>query len=228
MSSELLEKTQGERQPLRILDEVAELQARLSRIESLIQQATALALQQAQRADEVQKTFEATVAALEAQLREKESKANQEDSGLGGQDQGLATRIQDLENQLREKEGLLEIRNGELKDLRSKLEEAAALAAAETKRTQDVEQNFEANVAVLKTQLGEKEELLSQKGAALKEMEESLAGLEESLFSQIRILETQLEEMVHKSDSETLEPAKPETPEPMKKESTSRKSPKRS
>jgi len=228
MSSESSEKTQGERQPLRILDEVAELQARLSRIESLIQQAAALALQQARRADEIQETFEATVAALEAQLREKESKANQKDSGLEEQNQGLATRIQDLENQLREKEGLLEIRNGELKDLRSKLEEAAALAAAETKRTQDVEQNFEANVAALKTQLGEKEELLSQKGAALKEMEESLTGLEENLFSQIRILETQLEEMVHKSDSQTPEPAKPETPEPMKKESTSRKSPKRS
>ncbi len=207
MSSELLEKTQGERQPLRILDEVTELQARLSRIESLIQQAAALALQQAQRADEVQKAFEATVAALEAQLREKESKANQEDSGLGGQDQGLATRIQDLENQLREKEGLLEIRDGEFKDLRSKLEEAAALAAAETKRTQDVEQNFEVNIAALKTQLGEKEELLSQKGAALKEMEESLTGLEENLFSQIRLLEGQLEELVQKSGSEVLEKA---------------------
>ncbi len=207
MSSELLEKTQGERRPLRILDEVAELQERLSRIESLIQQAAALALQQARRADEVQKTFEATVAALEAQLREKESKANQEDSGLGGQDQGLATRIQDLENQLRGKEELLEIRDGDLKDLRSKLEEAAALAAAETKRTQDVEQNFEASVAALKTQLGEKEELLSQKDAALKEMEESLTGLEESLFSQIRLLEGQLEELVQKSGSEVLEKA---------------------
>ena len=207
MSSELLEKTQGERQPLRILDEVAELQERLSRIGSLIQQATALALQQARRADEVQETFEATVAALEAQLREKKSKANQEGSGLGEQDQGLATRIQGLENQLREKEELLEVRNGELKDLKSKLEEAAAPAAAEAKRTQEIEQNFEANVAALKTQLGEKEELLKQKDIALKEMEESLTGLEESLFSQIRLLEGQLEEMVQKSGSETLEQA---------------------
>jgi hypothetical protein len=194
----------------------------------LIQQAAALALQQARRADEIQETFEATVAALEAQLREKESKANQEDSGLGKQDQGLATRIQDLENQLREKEGLLEIRNGELLDLRSKLEEAAALAAAEAKRVQEIEQNFEASVAALKTQLGEKDEMLVQRDIAFKDMEESLTGLEESLVNQIRILETQLEEMVHKSDSETPEPAKPETPEPMKKESTSRKSPKRS
>ena len=228
MSSNLSEKTQGEGPPLRILDEVAELKERLSRIGSLIQQAAALALQQARRADEVQETFEATVAALEAQLREKESKASQEDSGLEEQNQGLATRIQDLENQVREKEDLLEIRNGELKDLRSKLEEAAALAAAETKRAQDVEQNFAASVAALKTQLGEKEELLKQKDIAVKEMEESLTGLEESLFNQIQLLEGQLEEMVQKSGSEMPGPAKPETLEPTKKKSTSRKTLKRS
>ena len=112
-----------------------------------------------------------------------------------------------MENQLRGKEDLLEIRDGDLKDLRSKLEETAALAAAATKRTQDVEQNFEASVAALKTQLGEKEELLKQKDIAFKDMEESLTGLEESLVNQICILETQLEDMVQKSGSEVLEKA---------------------
>lgn len=216
MDSEFPEQTQARGEPRPVLDEVAELQEGLSRMESLIQQAAALAVQQARRADEIQAGFEAAAAALESQLQKKQTEANQADSGAGGGDPTLTNRIQELESQLREKGELLEARSAELNDLRAKLEQAAA-SAAEAKPAQEIEQNFEATVAALKSQLTEKEALLSQKDIAMKEMEESLTALEESLVNQIRILEGQLEEMAQGSA--------PEQPGAEEKKS-SRKSPK--
>lgn len=208
MGSELPEQQQSERQSRPILDEVMGMKERLSRMESIIQQAASLAVVEARRVDEIKETFEATVAAYEAQLQEKEDTPNRENAVPGEQDQGLASQVRDLENRLREKEELLVTQEAEIEDLRSKVEEAAALAAAEAGRAQEIERNFAATLATLKTHLGEKEELLSQKDIAMKDVEEGLTGLEESLVNQIRILEGQLEEMVQKSGSEKSEQGK--------------------
>lgn len=208
MGSELPEQQQSERPPRPILDEVMGMKERLSRMESTIRQAASLAVVEARRVDEIKETFEATVAAYEAQLQGKETALNRESPVPGEQDQGLASQVRDLENLLRGKEELLVTRDAEIKDLRSKVEEAAALAAAEAGRAQEIERNFAAALAALKTQLGEKEESLSQKDIVMKDMEESLTGLEESLVNQIRILEGQLEEMVQKSGSEISEQGK--------------------
>lgn len=188
-------------------------------MESLIQQAAALSVEQARRAGEIQATLEATAAASEAQLHQTEGKLDQKTADLEQLEQKLKNRIHDLESQLREKEEILGVRSGEVEDLRSKLEEGASRAAADAQRAQEIEQNFAATVAALETQLGEKDALSSQTDITYKKMEESLTGLEESLVNQIRILERHLEEMVRK--------AVPETPEPAKKKTTSRKSPKR-
>ena len=213
MTSEFPEQTQGDRGSRPVLDAVLGTRARLSRIESLSREAAALAVREARRADEIQKNFAATVAALEAQLQEKEGELRQRESGLGEQGKSLEARIGDLENQLREKEELLQIRNADLHDLRSKLEEATTSAAAEAKRAQEIQGSFEATVAALKAELGEKEALLKQNDIACKDMEESLTGLEESLVNQIRVLESQLEEMVQKDASETSpETGKTESP----------------
>lgn len=203
MDSELPGRMQGEQQPDPILDEVAGMKERLSQMESLIQQAASLAVIEARRADEIQEGFAATVAALEAQLQQKENALDERGPGIGDQDESLTTQLRDLENRLREKEELLEIRDGELKDLRAKVEETASTAAAPPQRAQEIQDGFAATVAALKAQLDEKEALLGQKDAALKEMEESLNGLEEALVVQIRDLESRLEEMVQKSSSET-------------------------
>ncbi|MBI2988192.1 MAG: hypothetical protein HYY45_15610 [Deltaproteobacteria bacterium] len=203
MSSELPEQTQGDRGSRPALDAVLGTRGRLARIESLSREAAALALREARRADEIRKNFAATVAALEAQLQEKEGELRQRESGLGEQGKSLEARIGDLENQLREKEELLQIRNADLHDLKSKLEEATTSAAAEAERAQEIQGRFEATVAALKAELGEKEVLLKQNDIACKDMEESLARLEESLVNQIRVLESQLEEMVQKNTSET-------------------------
>ena len=200
MGSEFPQQAQGERRPHPILDEVTGMKERLWRMESFIQQAAALAVTQAQRADEIKQSFEATVAALEAQLRERWSALDKDGSSLEGQDQELTSRIRDLESQLREKEQQLEIRNAELDDLRAKLEETAALAM-EPKQDREIQEGFETAVAALKAQLREKEELLNQKDIALKDMEESLTGLEESLVNQVRVLEGQLGEMILKKQA---------------------------
>ena len=218
MDSEFPEQAPGGPQPRPIIDEVLQMRERLSRMESIIQQAVSLAAVEARRADEIQESFEAPTAALAAQLQKKED-SPQKESGFPEPDQGLAARIQDLENQLREKEDFLGLRETELKDLQAKVEEMAA-SAAEAQRAQEGQGHFEATVESLKAELGKKEELLSQKDIALKEMEESLTGLEESLVNQIRLLEDQLEEMVQKSGSTAAQPAE--------KKKISGRSPKRS
>ena len=182
--------------------------AELRELKSKNEGAAASAAIEFRRVKEVKEGLGATVARLEAQLQGKETTLNRESSVPGEQDQGLPSQMRDLESRLREKEEFLVTRDAEIEDLRSKVEEAAALAAAEAGRVQEIERNFAATLAALKTQLGEKEELLSQKDIAMKDMEESLTGLEESLVNQMRILEDQLEEMVQKSGPERSEQGK--------------------
>ena len=214
--AEFLEQTQGGGESRPGLDEISELQERLARIDSLIQQATELVVQQAGRAGEIQAALEA--ATSEVQLQEGEVQVPRKESGPGELDQNMAERIQELESQLREKQELVDGHNAELNELRSKLEEASALAAAQAEQTEEVQRGLEATVAALKNELAEKEASLRQKDLAMKHTEESLTGLEESLVNQIRILEDQLEALVQK--------AGPEAPEPGKKRKASRKSPK--
>ena len=214
--AEFSEQTQGGRESGAGLDEISELQERLARIDSLIQQATELAVQQAGRAGEIQAALEA--ATSEVQLQEGEVQVPRKASGPGELEQGAAKGIEELESQLREKQELVESHNAELNELRSKFEEASALAAAQAEQTVELQQRLEGEVAALKSELAEKEETLRQKDLAMKHTEESLTGLEESLVNQIRILEDQLEQMVQK--------AGPEATEPGKKRKASRKSPK--
>ncbi len=215
--AEFSEQAQGGSESRPGLDEISELEERLARIDSLIQQATALAVQQAGRAGEIQAALEAAVAS-EVRLQENEGQVPQKAAGLGEPDQDIGKRIEELESQLREKQGLLGSQQAELDELRSKLEEASALAAAQAEQTEEMQRGLEATVAALKNGLAEKEESLRQKDLAMKHMEESLTGLEESLVNQIRILEDQLEAMVQK--------AGPEATEPKKKRKSPRKSPK--
>ena len=212
--AEFSEQTQGGRESGAGLDEISELQERLVRIDSLIQQAAELAVQQAGRAGEIQAALEA--ATSEVQLQEGEVQAPRKASGPGELEQGAAKGIEELESQLREKQELVESHDAELNELRSKFEEASALAAAQAEQTEEMQRGLEATVAALKNELAEKEESLRQKGIAMKDMEESLTGLEESVVNQIRILEDRLAEMVEKSGSAT-----PEQPE---KKKSSRKS----
>ncbi|MBI2349499.1 MAG: hypothetical protein HYV05_12710 [Deltaproteobacteria bacterium] len=216
--AEFSEQTQGGRESGAGLDEISELQERLARIDSLIQQATELAVQQAGRAGEIQAALEA--ATSEVQLPEGEVQVPRKASGPGELEQGVAKGIEELESQLREKQELVESHDAELNELRSKFEEASALAAAQAEQTVELQQRLEGEVAALKSELAEKEETLRQKDLAMKHTEESLTGLEESLVNQIRILEDQLEEMVRKAGPEATET------EPGKKRKAARKSPK--
>ena len=215
--AEFSEQTQGGRESGAGLDEISELQERLARIDSLIQHAAELAVQQAGRAGEIQAALEA--ATSEVQLQEGEVQVPRKASGPGELEQGAAKGIEELESQLREKQELVESHNAELNELRAKFEEASALAAAQAEQTVELQQRLEGEVAALKSELAEKEETLRQKDLAMKHTEESLTGLEESLVNQIRILEDQLEQMVQKAD--------PEATEPGKKRKALRKSPKR-
>ena len=193
MNSELLEE-KAERGPLhRVFNEVVEMKNQLARMESFISQAAALAAIEAGRIEEIERSFEVTVTALETQIREKDEALREKDSGLKELEENLTTRMHELENRLLEKEALLEVRETELNELRSKNQEAEALAAMETRRAEEIKQNLQATIAVLEVHLKEKEELVDQKSSALKEMKDSLAGLQDNLITQIRELEKRFE-----------------------------------
>jgi hypothetical protein len=165
-------------------------------MESAVKEAEVLAAGEAQRVGEIEKSLKAELAALKAQASEKEELLRIRESALKGFEEGFNAKTQDLEGKLREKGELLEVRDGEIKDLKSKVDmlvnlitrvestakEAEALAAGETQRAEEIERSFKAELAALKAQAGNKEDLLR----TVRELEESTA--------KIRDLENRLKE----------------------------------
>ena len=186
--------------------EVVKLKALLldwiGKMESAVKEAEVLAAGEAQRAGEIEKSLKAELAALKAQVSEKEELLRIRESALKGFEEGFNAKTQDLEGKLREKGELLEVRDGEIKDLKSKVDmlvnlitrvestakEAEALAASETQRAEEIERSLKAELAALKAQAGNKEDLL----CTVRELEESTAkirDLENRLKEKERILD---------------------------------------
>lgn len=152
------------------VDEVAEMKDRISRIESFIKQAATLTSIEARRADEFKRKFEATVAQLENQIREKEELLQQKDSLVKGLEEDLNRRTHEFENQLRQKEESFGKQDAELKEIKAKNAELAAMAATEARRVEEMKKSFEGTVAALEGRLSEKEGLVEKLGGKLKDL----------------------------------------------------------
>lgn len=140
--------------------------AELKDIKAKNAELAAMAATEARRVEEMKKSFEETVAALERRLSEKE--------------------------------GLVERLGGELKDFKAKNTEAEGSAATESHNLEAIKGSFERAVAEMASQLKHSEDLLNQNRATLKEWEDSLAVLGETITNQINALENRINALEQK------------------------------
>ena len=80
----------------------------------------------------------------------------------------------------------------ELKDLRAKNTEAEGSAPTEARKLEEIKGSLERVVAEMASQLMHSEDLLNQNRSTLKEWEDSLAVLGETITSQIDALENRI------------------------------------
>lgn len=185
MALRLSEDGQGGSRPTASGDNPAQLKERLNRIESFVKQAAALAAGEARKAEETRQCLEAKAASLEALAEEKQAILEEKESAMRELEERLNSRIRDLESRLREKEQNLVQRETELNGLKTKDEETKNSADGKIPQLEEIMANWELAMAALAAQLRSTESELTDRGAALKEMEENVAELERAISHQI-------------------------------------------
>jgi len=206
LKSEPLSEDVGEESSAAVLEQVAEMGARIGRIESFIHQAGTLVSLAARRVDEIRQVLKETVEKFEEQLKEKAEILLQKETAIRQMDENLSARIRELENEIKDKEDRIGINAAEIGELR---EGRAAI---------------EFRAAGLEEELREKAEMLRKKESALQEFMESMTvklheassraaekeGMLETAVGEVRklqdvkqILEVQLrqkDEIIHRKD----------------------------
>jgi chromosome segregation ATPase len=94
----------------------------VTELEIAIKQAKAEAATEADRAEQLTKTFNTKIAALEAQLSETKEIVGGKETTIKVLEQNFAAKIQELEKQISNKEKLLAGRDAEINDLKAKLQ----------------------------------------------------------------------------------------------------------
>lgn len=104
------------------------LAKRVTTLESIVTDASESVFAQAQRDEEIKKSFEAEKAALEGQLQEREEILQTKDTHLKEMEANMAANALDLERRITEKESLLEVRDSVLKEVKSAMGSLNVLA----------------------------------------------------------------------------------------------------
>jgi chromosome segregation ATPase len=107
-------------------------------------------------------------------------------------DSGLLTNKQDQQPLRRIFSEVAEMKD-RLTQMGTFINQAAALAAAEASRVEEMQRNFEATVSTLEARLGEKEEALYQKDSELRELQENVTARICDLENRVREKEELLE-----------------------------------
>jgi chromosome segregation ATPase len=94
----------------------------VTELEKAIKQAKAEAAKEATRTEQLTESLNTKIAELEAQIRDIREIVRGKEATIKALEENLASEIQDFENQLTNKENLLAGRDGEINDLKSKLQ----------------------------------------------------------------------------------------------------------
>lgn len=143
---------------------VDEMKEGINQIESLMKEAAGMAASEMQRIDEIVENLGETVARLEAGIREREGMLREKDSTLQELESELTGRIREMENQLKDRDELLQSRAEELKENRSRTQDAVLAA----------------QILNLENQIEEKEKLLESRELEMVDLRSRLEGLEAS------------------------------------------------
>jgi len=158
----------------------------VSDLELAIQQTKEAAASAADRAGQVILDLGAKVARLEAQLRAGEETVQRKEAGSQKMKESLEVEIRELQSAVKQKEEAVESRDSEINDLKSQtdvmakqvaqlelaIEQTKGAAAIEAQNAGQVIEGLRANIATLKAQLKQTEQVVKEPGPTIKEVDQ--------------------------------------------------------
>lgn len=183
-----------------LTDEIEELESivvdRIGRLKTTAKEGEAVVAGQTAHAKQVIANLNASIASLETRLNETEGIIRRKESDSQKMEESLTGKIQDLQNEVKKKEEALAGRDGEINDLKSKidatlkqvsqLEAEVAEAINRARIAEQVTESSKAKIVALETQLSETEEIVRTKDASDKGLVENLHGKIQELECQVR------------------------------------------
>ena len=183
-----------------LTDEIDELEsrvaARIGRLKAAVKEREAVVTGEAEYAKQIITSLSVNVASLETKLNEAEDTIRRKDSDRQKMEESLTAEIQNLQNEVKKKEQALAGREGEINDLKSKIDvpekqvkQFEAVIAEAVNRARIAEQFAEsskAKIVALEAQLSEREEIVRGKDANIKGLVGQLHAKIQELESQVR------------------------------------------
>lgn len=163
---------------------------RIGKLVAGVKAGEALAVEEARQAEQLAGSLRADIAVLKAKLKETEEIIERKDSSGKKMEETLTAKIKNLQNDIKKKDETLAIRDNEINDYRSKIENTAKQigelelankktkeeAATHAKRAEDLAKTSLAKITALESQLNETKEFGRQKESTIKELEQKLAA----------------------------------------------------
>jgi hypothetical protein len=161
---------------------------RIGKMKAALKEGETAAADEALQTEQLLEGLKASVTTLEAKLVETQEAITRRDSSHQQTEETLNAKIHDLESDAKKKEEDLASRDSEISDIKSKLdgqvkqigelelaiEQARQEAARHVKRAEHLAESSRTSIAVLESQLKEKEELVRQKDSTIRDLDEKL------------------------------------------------------
>jgi DNA repair exonuclease SbcCD ATPase subunit len=155
---------------------------RIGKLKEALKAGEAIVLEETRQAEQLAGSLKADNAVLKAKLKEAEEDIEKKDLSSQKMEETLSAKIKTLENDIEKKDETLASQDNEIKDYKSKIEEAASRA----KRAQDLAEKSQEKITGLEAQLKKTEELDHQKASTIKELEQQLAAKVQEFESMLK------------------------------------------
>jgi hypothetical protein len=179
---------------LSLNDEMEELEKifadRIGRLKAAVNQGESMVADEAQHAEQLVESLNVSIAVLDAKLKETEDAALSQESARQKMEETLHAKIHDLQNDVKKKDQALETRGNDVKTLKSNIdsqlkqvaelelaiEKAKTEAAGHAERAEHLTESSKTKIAALEAKLGNTEEIVRQKDATIKGLEQELTA----------------------------------------------------
>ena len=206
LESEPLSEDVGAESSAAVLEQVAEMGARIERIESFIRQAGTLVSLEARRVNEIRHVLKETVEKFEEHLKEKAEILLQKETAIRQMDENLSARIRELENEIKDKEDRIRINAAEIGELRGgraaiefraagleeELKEKAEMLRKKESTLQEFMEGMTVRLHEASSRAAEKEGMLETAVGEVRKLQDVKQGLEVQL--------QQKDEIIHRKD----------------------------
>jgi chromosome segregation ATPase len=185
---------------------------RLGKLKAAMQASEAMVAQEARQAEKLATNLREDIAMLRAKLKDAEETIARKDLSRQEMEESFNTKIKFLGEEIQKKDGMLVIRDNELKDCRSKINDNVTRisdlelnirktkeeTATNAKRAEDLAESNVAKITALEAHLKETEELARYQESSIQKLERELAVKAQEFDS----IEKEKQELLTGRDSE--------------------------